>query len=187
MLRTRVPGCGVVRAGLRKVPRRFHQGSTRFCGLRGRPGWFEVRFYEGFRVPRNSARAVGPEVSQASTKLCKDSTRVPQGSTMFHKGSRNVLQGSVICPGGKQCVVRRRLKSHRIKIGLLMGGTLSKTEINGFFAHFHCFVTYSLAQANVGFVANQITSLRDSRCSRVNAWHCCLVGFGFQDFRLRGL
>ena len=43
-------------------------------------------------------------------------------------------------------------------------------------------MTCSLAQANVGFVANQITSLRNSRCSRENAWHCCLVGFGFQEF-----
>ena len=31
-------------------------------------------------------------------------------------------------------------------------------------------------------MANPITSLRGSRCSRVNAWHCCLVGFGFQEF-----
>ena len=39
----------------------------------------------------------------------------------------------------------RRLKSHRSsklraeKIALLMGGTLSKTEINSLSAHFHCF------------------------------------------------
>ena len=82
----------------------FHENSTRLCkvrfhsstvlagfhevlrGLRGRPGWFEVRLYEGFRVPQDSARAVGPEVSQGSTKLCKDSTWVPRGSTMLHQG-----------------------------------------------------------------------------------------------------
>ena len=45
--------------------------------------WFEVRLYESFRVPQDSARA---EVSQGSTKLCKDSTRVPQGSTMLQQG-----------------------------------------------------------------------------------------------------
>ena len=45
-----------------------------------------VRLYEGFRVPQDSARVMGPEVSQDSTKLCKDSTRVPQGSIMFHQG-----------------------------------------------------------------------------------------------------
>ena len=122
--------------------------------------------YEGFRVPQDSARAVGPDISQSSTKLRK----IPHG---FHKAPQCSTKG-VSCA--------RRLKSHRIKIALLMGGTLSKTEINGFFAHFHCFVTCSLAQANVGFVANQITSLRNSRGSRVNAWHCCLVGFGFQEF-----
>ena len=72
----------------------------------------EVRLYEGFRVPQDSARAVGPEVSQGSTKLCKDSTG-------FHKA-----------PKGVSCA--RGLKSHRIKIALLMGGTLSKTEINSF-------------------------------------------------------
>ena len=31
-------------------------------------------------------------------------------------------------------------------------------------------------------MANQITSLRDSRCSRVNAWHCCLVGLSSPSF-----
>ena len=30
-------------------------------------------------------------------------------------------------------------------------------------------------------MANQITSLQNW-CSRVNAWHCCLVGFGFQEY-----
>ena len=64
----------------------------------------------------------------------------------------------------------RRLKSHRSsklraqKIALLMGGTLSKTEINGF-QHTFIVLTCSLADnaaRNVGFVATQITLLRDS-------------------------
>ena len=100
----------------------------------------------------------------------QSSARIPH---KFHKAPQCSMKG-VSCA--------RRLKSHRIKIALLMGGTLRKTKINGFLAHFHCFVTCSLAQANVGLVANQITSLRNSRCSRVNAWHCCLVGFVFQEF-----
>ena len=62
-------------------------------------------------------------------RVPQSSARIPHG---FHKapqcsakGSRNVLQGSSV-----SCA--RRLKSHRIKISLLMGGRLSKTEI-------HCF------------------------------------------------
>ena len=51
----------------------------------------------------------------------------------FHK----VPQSSARIPQAPQCSTKgvscaRRLKSHRIKIALLMGGTLSKTEINGF-------------------------------------------------------
>ena len=72
------------------------------------------------------------------------------------------------------------------KIVLLMGGTLSKTEINGFQ---HTFIVLSPAHLlrqrgpKCCFFANQITLLRDSRCSRVNAWHCwVLVGFGFNQF-----
>ena len=121
--------------------------------------------YEGFRVPQDSARAVGPEVSQGSTKLCKDSTRVPQGSTMLHQG----------------CVVRPSSEKPSDQDRFAHGRNTKQNRNQWFLAHFHCFVTCSLAQANVGFVANQITSLRNSRCSRVNAWHCCLVGFGFQE------
>ena len=121
---------------------------------------------EGFRVPQDSARAVGPEVSQGSTKLCKDSTRVPQGSTMLHQG----------------CVARPSSEKPSDQDRFAHGRNTKQNRNQWFLAHFHCFVTCSLAQANVGFVANQITSLRNSRCSRVNAWHCCLVGFGFQEF-----
>ena len=121
--------------------------------------------YEGFRVPQDSANAVGPEVSQGSTKLCKDSTRVPQGSTLLHQG----------------CVVRPSSETPSDQDRFAHGRNIKQ---NRFLAHFHCFVTCSLAQANVGSVANQITPLRNSRCSRVkkNAWHCCLVGFGLQEF-----
>ena len=125
--------------------------------------WFEVRLYESFRVPQDSARA---EVSQGSTKLCKDSTRVPQGSTMLQQG----------------CVVRPSSEKPSAQDRFAHGRNTKQNRNQWFLAHFHCFVTCSLAQANVGFVANQITSLRNSRCSRVNAWHCCLVGFGFQEF-----
>ena len=57
------------------------------------------------RVPpefhqRNSARAAG--WSGAALRF----HRFLQSSARFHKGSRNVLQGFVVCPGGKQCVVR---------------------------------------------------------------------------------
>ena len=120
--------------------------------------------YEGFRVPQDSARAVGPEVSQGSTKLCKDSTHVPQGPTMLHQG----------------CVVRPWSEKQSDQDRFAHGRNTKHNRNQWFLAHFHCFVTCSLARANVGFVANQITSLRNSRCSRVNAWHCCLVGFGFQ-------
>ena len=115
--------------------------------------------------------------------------RVPQVLQRFHTGSTNLhnvpprvpemlskvpwfaLEGSIV-----SCA--RRLKSHRIKIGRNTKQNRNQWRKT----HFHCFVTCSLAQANVGFVANQITSLRDSRCSRVNAWHCCLVGFALQQF-----
>ena len=109
---------------------------------------------------------MGPEASQGSTKLCKDSTRVPQGSTMLHQG----------------CVVRPSSEKPSDQDRFAHGRNTKQNRNQWFLAHFHCFVTCSLAQANVGFVANQITSLRNSRCSRVNAWHCCLVGFGFQEF-----
>ena len=106
-----------------KVPAAFLPGSTRFfegCGVVR--GGFEVH-----RVPQSSARI--PQGFQ----------KAPQCST---KGSRNVLQGSVVCPGGKQCVVRPSLKSYWIKIA--MGGPLSKTELNGFQ---HTFTVLSLARA----------------------------------------
>ena len=110
--------------------------------------------YEGFRVPQDSARAA------------LDSTRVPQGSTMLH-------QGFVVRPSSEKPSDQDRF-AH--------GRNTKQNRNQWLLAYFHCLVTCSLAQANVGFVANQITSLRNSRCSRVNAWHCCLVGFGFQEF-----
>ena len=154
---------------------RFHSstvlaGSHEVLRLRGGPGWFEVRLYEGFRVPQHSARAVGPEVSQGSTKLCKDSTQVPQGSTMLHEG----------------CVGRPSSEKPSDQDRFSHGRNSKQNRNQWLLAHFHCFVTCSLAQANVGFVANQITSLRNSRCSRVNAWHCCLVCFGLQELRFTG-
>ena len=105
-------------------------------------------------------------LSQGSTKLCKDSTRVPQGSTMLHQ----------------KCVLRPSSEKPSDQDRFAHGRNTKQNRNQWFFAHFHCFVTCSLAQANVGFVANQITSLRNSRCSRLNAWHCCLVGLGFQEF-----
>ena len=81
----KVPGCGVVRGGLRKgVPPGFHQGSTRVPpgfhhGSTRVPG-----FYEGSTSFLNSSTRVphagrvhevlrglwhGPEVSQGSTEL----------------------------------------------------------------------------------------------------------------------
>ena len=129
---TRVlPGLRGVRGGLR--PGSTHHGSTRFNvrihkgyqvlqgwfevippgfhqivrGLRGGPGWFEVRFHKhsppGFhlrglrggpgwfeKVPqklRQSSTRVPKKVSKGSTEFREDSTRVPQGSKRFHKGS----------------------------------------------------------------------------------------------------
>ena len=106
----------------------------------------------GFHETLRGLRALRfHRVPQSSATTPHGFDKAPQCST---KGSRNVLQGSV--EGSS-------VSCARIKIALLMGGTLSKT------AHFHCFLTCSLAQANVGFVANQITLLRDSRCSRVDA------------------
>ena len=99
-------------------------------------------------------------------RVPKDSTRVPQGSTMLHQG----------------CVVRPSSEKPSDQDRFAHGRNTKQNRNQWFLAHFHCFVTCSLAQAIVGFVANQITSLQNSRCSRVNAWHCCLVGFGFQEF-----
>ena len=80
-------------------------------------------FHEDFRVPRAVAEV---RVSQQFQGFDKGH-KAPQRST----SSTNVLQGSNVSRP-------RRLKSHRSsklraqKIALLMGGTLSKTEINGF-------------------------------------------------------
>ena len=73
-----------------KVPAAFLPGST------------------GFRVPRDCARGVGwsgaaLRFHRVPQEFCKGSKKAPQCST---KGSRNFLQGSVVCPGGKQGVVR---------------------------------------------------------------------------------
>ena len=108
-------------------------------------------------------------VPQSSATIPHGFHKAPQCST---KGSRNVLQGSVVCPArpSTEKPSDQDWAEHQAKPKSMAFGTLS------------LFVTCSLAQANVGFVANQTTSLRDSRCSRVDAWHCCLVGFGFQEF-----
>ena len=52
---------------------------------------------------------------------------VPQSSAIIPHGFHKTPQCS---SKGVSCA--RRLKSHRIKIAMLMGGTLSKTEIHGF-------------------------------------------------------
>ena len=54
-------------AALRKVPRGFHEGSTRvppLRGLRGGLGWFEVRFHE---VPKGSNKFHGTVCNQAQS------------------------------------------------------------------------------------------------------------------------
>ena len=66
--------------------------------------------------------------------------------------------------------VPRRLKSHRssklrAQIALLMGGTLSKTEINAFFLR--TFTVLSLAH----FLRQRESFVTNSLCSRANAWH----------------
>ena len=62
--------------GSTRVPPGFHQGSTRVPpvsqGLRGGPGWFEVRFYEGWfcevRFHEGFTR-VSPGFHQSSTRV----------------------------------------------------------------------------------------------------------------------
>ena len=140
-------------------------------GLRGGPGWFEVRLYEGFRVPQASARAVGPEVSQGSTKLCKDSTRVPQGSTMLHQG----------------CVVRPSSEKPSDQDRFAHGRNTKQHRNQWFLAHFHCFVTCSLAQVKCWLcgksdhVAAELT-VQQSKC--LAAWWA--LG-SKNSTRLRGL
>ena len=102
--------------------------------------------------------------------------RVPQSSARIPHGFHKAPQCST---KGVSCA--RRLKSHRMKIALLMGGTLSKTE-SMVFSTLSLLCDLLTCSGKCWLVANQITSLRNSRCSRVNAWHCCLVGFGFQKF-----
>ena len=81
----------------------------------------------GFHETLRGLRALRfHRVPQSSATIPHGFDKAPQCST---KGSRNVLQGSV---EGSSVSCARRLKSYRIKIALLMGGTLSKTEINGF-------------------------------------------------------
>ena len=110
----------------------FHQN------LRGGPGWFEVRLHEVLPGFHQGSTRVSPGFQEVFARAVGwsgaglTSTTVPQGSTrvaqMFCKVSWFALEGSnVSCD--------RRLKSHRgsnlraQNIALLMGGTLSKTEI----------------------------------------------------------
>ena len=106
-------------------------------------GGFEVRLYEGFRVPQDSARAVGHELSQGSTKLCKDSTRVPQGSAMLHQG----------------CVVRPSSEKPSDQDRFAHGRNTKQNRNQWLLAHFHCFVTCSLAQAILA-----LWQIRSRRC-----------------------
>ena len=63
--------------------------------------WFEVRFQESFKVSQGSARS---GAALRFHRVPHNSARISQQGS--NKRSRNVLQGSVVCPGGKQCVVR---------------------------------------------------------------------------------
>ena len=99
--------------------------------------------------------------------------RVPQGfykgSTRPHKGCTNDLQGLVVCLEGSNVSCDCRLRSHRgsklrAQNNLLMGGTLSKTEINGF--------------------QHTFTVLTCSRCSPCSTWWA--LG-SKRSTRLRGL
>ena len=65
-------------------------------------------------------------------KVPPDFSRVPQGPTIFHNISRHVLR--VVRPSSE--------KPSDQKIAVLMGGTLRKTEVNGFR---HTFTVLSLA------------------------------------------
>ena len=123
-----------------------------------------MRFHQGStRVPQGCVALRFHRVPQSSARIA--------GSTRLHNAPPRVP--SVVRPSSEKPSDQDRF-AH--------GRNTKQNRNQWFLAHFHCFVTCSLAQANVGFVANQITSLRNSRCSRVNAWHCCLVGFGFQEF-----
>ena len=115
--------------------------------------------YEGFRVPQDSAGLGALRFH-----------RVPQSSASFPHGFHKapmLHQECVMRPSSGKPSDQDRFAHRR---------NTKQNRNQWFLAHF---VTCSLAQANVGFVANQITSLRNSRCS---SWHCCLVGFGFQEF-----
>ena len=94
--------------------------------------------HDSFRVPQGSARAVG--WSGAALRVPQSSVKIPQG---FHKAPQEFQKCSARLRGlswgeGSSVPCARRLKSHRSsklraqKIASLMGGTLSKTEINGF-------------------------------------------------------
>ena len=139
-----------------KVPPKFHQGCTRFCKMVRR----------------------GPDTGLY---------RVPQGS---HKGStrlHKVSQGFHKC-SGKQCVVRppsekpSESKLRAQQIALLMGGTLSKAEINGFH-HTFTVLTCSLEQTTRPEMLDRVVAgltVQQGKCLGIT--ECYLVGFGFRGF-----
>ena len=147
------------------VPPGFHQSSTRvpagfhqvLRGLRGRSGWIEVRFTRFCEVRFHD------KVPQISTSVPRGSARAASVPQRFHKCSARLraLEGSNV-----SCA--RRVKSHRSsklraqKIALLIGETLSKTEINGFQHLVDLLACSDNAARNVGLVGNEITLLRDS-------------------------
>ena len=136
-----------VRRGLGKVPQGFHQGFTRVRG----PGWFGVMFHEN-STRFCKVRFHSSTVLAGSHKVLRELRGGPgwfEVSCMrvsgFHKILRwlwalrfhRVPQSSARIPHGfhkaPQCSTKGvSCARRRMKIALLMGGTLSKTEINGF-------------------------------------------------------
>ena len=133
----------------------------------------EVRFHE-FR-----------QGSKGSTEFTRSlrgfhHRKVPQA---FHKCSSMVPS---VCRGGKQRAARR-LKSHRsskltAQDRLVRGRNTKQNRKQS--AQLDCVDLLTGAdntRKGFGFVANQVRFLRDSICSRVNAWHYLLLLGGLWD------
>ena len=76
---------------------------------------------------------------------------------------------------GSNVSCARRLKSESAEDRFGHGRNTKQNRNQWFSAHFHCFDLLTCsdnAARNVGFVATQITLLRNTLCGRVNAWHC---------------
>ena len=121
--------------GSTRVPPGFHQGSTRVppgfhqvLQGRGGLGWFEVRFHEGStRVPPISSRAAG----------LRKVLRFHKALQGFHTGSTRLHQGCVVRPSSEKPSNQDRF-AH--------GRNTKQNRNQWFLAHFHCFVTCSLAK-----------------------------------------